>query len=66
MAYHERNSAPSHETALHVVRGRFKDYREGGGLGRSHAAGIWWGAPHVRGDEAAGKVEKDYELKVAK
>jgi len=48
--------------ALHIVRGHFKDYREGFGLGRSHTRGVWWWAPQVRGSEDIGRVVKDYEV----
>jgi hypothetical protein len=51
-----------HGVALHIVRGHFKDYRSGQGLGRTHIKGIWWWSPQVRGREDVGKVVKDYAV----
>lgn len=48
---------------LHIVRGHFSDYTEGGGLfGKLH--GKYYIAPHVRGDASLGTIAKDYRLKV--
>lgn len=49
-------------TALHICRGHFKDYREGPGLGRGHAHGLWWWESHLRGTIAAGEVDKRYRV----
>lgn len=46
--------------AFHMVRGHYKDYRHGAGLGRYGAHGIWWWDAHVRGSKQAGVVLKDY------
>lgn len=54
-------AAPS-PPPMHIVRGHFKDYRAGRGLGRWHLQGIWWWHPHVRGDATVGRVEKDYQV----
>jgi len=46
---------------LHICRGHFADYREGGGLfGKQH--GLFWVPMHVRGDRKIGVVIKDYEI----
>lgn len=50
------------EISLHIVRGHFKDYREGKGLGRAHVKGVYWWHPQLRGNEAKGRVVKDYEV----
>jgi hypothetical protein len=53
------------QRALHIARGHFKDYRDGGGLfGRLH--GLYWWEMHVRGTAAAGAVIKDYEVRPAR
>lgn len=47
--------------ALHICRGHFKDYMEGGGLfGKIH--GIFWWDAHTRGDAKVGMSVKDYEV----
>jgi len=46
---------------LHICRGHFKDYRNGRGLFGRYQGLFWWDM-HVRGDKAAGKVEKDYAI----
>lgn len=51
--------------AVHIVRGHFKDFRQGPGLGRAHVHGIWWWASQVRGDQQQGTVEKEYEVRTA-
>lgn len=51
-----------HGVSLHIVRGHFKNYNQGRGLGRSHRHGIWWWSPQVRGSEERGRVVKDYEM----
>lgn len=49
------------EKRLHIVRGHFADYTEGGGLfGKLH--GKYYIAPHVRGSAARGFVTKDYRV----
>jgi len=50
------------EMPLHICRGHFKDYRQGVGLGRLHAKGIWWWSPMVRGKAEHGRVVKDYDV----
>lgn len=47
---------------LHIVRGHFADYTEGGGLfGKLH--GRYYIAPHVRGNVERGTITKDYRLR---
>lgn len=46
---------------LHIVRGHFADYTEGGGLfGKLH--GKYYIAPHVRGNAVLGTITKDYRV----
>lgn len=52
--------------ALHLVRGHFRDYREGKGLGRWHTHGIWWWESQLRGSYNRGTVDKDYDVRVEK
>jgi len=47
--------------ALHICRGHFKDYREGGGLFGKHKGLYWWDS-HVRGNADKGVVLKDYQV----
>lgn len=49
--------------ALHICRGHFKDYREGGGLFGKHK-GLYWWESHVRGSAEEGVVDKDYCIKL--
>ena len=49
--------------ALHICRGHFKDYRDGGGLFGKHK-GLYWWESHVRGDKREGVVLKDYNIKM--
>ncbi len=46
--------------ALHICRGHFKDYRDRGLFGRNK--GIYWWDQHMRGDESAGVIVKDYAV----
>jgi hypothetical protein len=46
---------------LHIVRGHFADYSEGGGL-FGKLDGRYYIAPHVRGDASRGTVTKDYRV----
>ena len=47
--------------ALHICRGHFKDFSQGNGLfGRNK--GLYWWDQHMRGDESAGVVIKDYKI----
>jgi hypothetical protein len=49
---------------LHIVRGHFADYSEGGGLfGKLH--GRYYIAPHVRGSAERGTVTKDYNVRAS-
>jgi hypothetical protein len=49
--------------ALHICRGHFKTFSPDAPLfGR--LSGTYWWASHVRGDEAEGRVEKDYRVVV--
>ena len=47
-------------TALHLVRGHFKDYSGSGLFGRPQLSGTYWWAPHVAGDQNYGTVLKSY------
>lgn len=47
--------------ALHFVRGHFKDFREGAGLFGKHRDIYWWDL-HTRGEEASGRIIKDYQV----
>lgn len=46
---------------LHIMRGHFKDYRDGKGLFGRYK-GVYWWDNHVRGDADNGIVIKDYEV----
>lgn len=48
--------------SLHIVRGHFKNYTAGSGLGRAHVHGVYWWSPQVRGSAERGHVVKDYEV----
>lgn len=48
--------------ALHICRGHFKDYRNGKGLFGKHKDVYWWDQ-QLRGDETAGLVIKDYNVR---
>ena len=47
--------------ALHICRGRFRDYRQRGLFGKHK--GVYWFDQHVRGTASAGAIRKDYEVK---
>lgn len=47
--------------AMHIVRGHFKDYRDGTGL-FGKLKGLYWWDMHVAGDKANGQVIKDYTI----
>ena len=47
--------------ALHLVRGHFKDFRDGPGLFGKHK-GIYWWEGSLRGSLSKGKVEKEYHV----
>lgn len=47
--------------AMHIVRGHFKDYRDGAGL-FGKFKGLYWWDMHVAGDKANGQVIKDYVI----
>lgn len=48
--------------ALHICRGHFKDFSKGNGLFGKNK-GLYWWEQHMRGDESAGVVIKDYDIK---
>lgn len=54
-------SGGSLRRALHIARGHFKDYRDGGGLFGQHH-GLYWWEMHVRGDADSGVIVKDYKI----
>lgn len=48
---------------MHLVRGHYKDFRNGPGVGgNAKAKGIYWTPAHIRGEKALGMVAKDYEI----
>lgn len=47
--------------ALHICRGHFKDYTNGGGLFGKYT-GLYWWEMHTRGDSKQGAVMKDYAV----
>lgn len=49
--------------ALHICRGHFKDYSQGKGLFGKYKGLYWWDS-HIRGNESAGTVIKDYAVKL--
>lgn len=49
---------------IHLCRGHFKIYTNQNPLFGKHT-GVYWWQPHLRGDKAAGLVEKDYEFNTA-
>lgn len=51
------------QRALHICRGHFKDYSNGKGLFGKYKGLYWWDST-VRGTEEAGKIEKDYAIKI--
>ncbi len=46
---------------MHIVRGHFKDYRNGGGL-FGKLKGLYWWDMHVAGDISNGQIVKDYSI----
>jgi len=54
-------SVSSLRNALHLCRGHFKDYREGGGLFGKHHGLYWWDL-QARGTSTRGEVRKDYSI----
>jgi hypothetical protein len=48
--------------SLHIVRGHFKNYTAGAGLGRAHVHGVYWWSPNLRGSAERGRIEKDYAV----
>lgn len=58
----EYDRAVERGVRIHVVRGHFKDFRHGAGIGGNpKARGIYWTPAHMRGDRKLGIVAKDYE-----
>jgi hypothetical protein len=57
----ERPSNPGILKSLHICRGHFKDYRNGGGL-FGKLEGLYWWDQHIRGDAKKGVVIKDYDV----
>lgn len=60
----EKDQAVSRQTALHIMRGHFKDYRKSGLFGKHK--GIYWWDMALRGDAGQGTVKKDYSIKEVK
>lgn len=47
---------------VHLVRGHFKDFSNGNGVGGNpNARGLYWTPPHIRGHKEKGIVAKQYE-----
>jgi hypothetical protein len=62
-----QHNPPTHEMPMHIVRGHFKNFKkEGPGLGKYHAHGVYWWPQMVRGNPEKGKVVKDYEVAAPK
>lgn len=59
---HNTDGTVVHGVPLHIVRGHFKNYTAGAGMGRYHAHGIYWWSPNLRGSTDIGRIEKDYEV----
>ena len=51
------------QRAMHICRGHFKDYSNGKGLFGKHKGLYWWDST-VRGTPEAGRIEKDYAIKI--
>ena len=51
--------------ALHIARGHWKDYRNGGGL-FGKLKGLFWWDSYAKGDAAHGEVKKSYEVATPK
>lgn len=51
------------QRALHICRGHFKDYSNGKGLFGKYKGLYWWDST-VRGNPEAGRIEKDYAIKI--
>lgn len=61
MREHAEAEAQQHRR-IHLVRGHFKDFSQGSGVGGNpKARGLYWSPPHIRGDKALGIVAKQYE-----
>ena len=55
------NTSVSSKQAMHLVRGHFKDYRNGGGLFGKYQGLYWWDM-HVAGSDKDRAVIKDYKI----
>lgn len=64
-AQEEGGTGKSITQALHIVRGHFKDYRDGPGLFGKYPGLYWWNM-HTRGDAEFGEIDKDYEVRPPK
>ena len=51
------------QRALHICRGHFKDYSNGKGLFGKYKGLYWWDST-VRGNPDAGRIKKDYAIKI--
>lgn len=60
---HENEQGRLTNRPLSLVRGHFKDYREGRGLFGRVKELIWWDS-FARGDFQDGKIDKDYNINV--
>lgn len=54
-------SGVSLQKRLHICRGHFKDYRQGGGL-FGKQKGLYWWDMNLRGNSAKGAIVKDYAI----
>lgn len=58
----EARASAGKGVAVHLVRGHFKDFRNGPGVGGNpKARGLYWTPPHVKGNPDRGLVAKHYE-----
>jgi len=63
-AVERHNELKSLGIRAHLVRGHWADYRETGICNNPNARGIYWKAPHIRGDKNLGIVDKDYAVAI--
>lgn len=63
-ARHQPDHSQPSEAPLHIVRGHFKDFRDGKGL-FGKFKGVYWWDQAVRGSAENGEVIKDYNIQAA-
>lgn len=58
-----KSNGTSQDMSLFIVRGHFKDFRDGKGLfGNPALKGVYWWESHVRGSIENGIIIKDYDV----